>query len=60
MYHQALNTIQTPFHRFNMKNLKKFISCGDIVTILIHFPEALEPFNLSEDEAVGFGIIEDE
>ena len=59
-YLNMIDTIQSPFRRFNFKTFKSFISWGEIATVLIHFPEILIPFKLSEDEAVGFGIIEDE
>ena len=55
-----IETVQRLFRRFNEKHLKSFINWGEMATVLIHFPEVLTPFNLSEDEAVGFGIIEDE
>ena len=60
IYEQMLATIQRPFKRFNSKNLRSFINWGDIATVLIHFPEICVPFTLSEDEAVGLGMIEDE
>ena len=55
-----IETVQGLFRRYNEKHLKSFIKWREMATVLIHFPEVLTPFNLSEDEAVGFGMIEDE
>ena len=60
IYLSMVKDVQSPYKRFNSKTLKTFINCGEMATILIHFPEILVPFKFTEDEAVGFGIIEDE
>ena len=59
-YISMIDTIQGPFRRYNKQNLKSFINWCEIATVLTHFPEVLIPFKFTEDEAVGFGIIEDE
>ena len=57
---EMIKTFTNLFKRFNFKNLKKFVNWGDMATLLIHFPEIYIPYKLSDDEAVGFGIIEEE
>ena len=59
-YLSMVKIVQSPFKKFNTRHLKEFVSWGEMATILTHFPMILIPFKLSEDEAVGFGIIEDE